>query len=82
MGKHTPTIRGLLPTNCLSVFDHFVVLALKGLSIEYWQEQSPKVLFKKGALKNFANFAGKYLSKSLIKKRLWRKCFPLNFANF
>ena len=26
---------GKLPTNCLSVVDHFVILALKGLSIEY-----------------------------------------------
>ena len=31
MVKHTQTIRWLLPTNCLSVFDHFVELALKGL---------------------------------------------------
>ena len=31
MVKHTQTIRQLLPTNCLSVFDHFVQLALKGL---------------------------------------------------
>ena len=31
MVKHTQTIRLLLPTNCLSVFDHFVKLALKGL---------------------------------------------------
>ena len=29
MVKHTQTIRRLLPTNCLSVFDHFVRLALK-----------------------------------------------------
>ena len=27
MVKHTQTIRRLLPTNCLSVFDHFVGLA-------------------------------------------------------
>ena len=32
MVKHTQTIRRLLPTNCLSVFDHFVALALKGLT--------------------------------------------------
>ena len=32
MVKHTQTIRRLLPTNCLNVFDHFVGLALKGLS--------------------------------------------------
>ena len=31
MVKHTQTIRRLLPTNCLSVFDHFVGLLLKGL---------------------------------------------------
>ena len=32
MVKHTQTIRRLLPTNCLSVFDHFVGLTLKGLT--------------------------------------------------
>ena len=31
MVKHTQTTSRLLPTNCLRVFDHFVVLALKGL---------------------------------------------------
>ena len=31
MIKQTQTIRRLLPTNCLSVFDHFVKLELKGL---------------------------------------------------
>ena len=32
MVKHAETIRQLLPTNCLSVFDHFVELVFKGLS--------------------------------------------------
>ena len=32
MVKHTQTIRRLLAMNCLSVFDHFVGLALKGLN--------------------------------------------------
>ena len=31
MVKHTQTIRRLLPTNYLSVFDHFVDLVLKRL---------------------------------------------------
>ena len=31
MDKHTETICRQQPTNCLSVFDHFVELALKGL---------------------------------------------------
>ena len=33
MVKHTHTIRWLLLTNCLSVFDYFVGLVLKGLKI-------------------------------------------------
>ena len=31
MVKHTQTIHRQKPTNCLSVFEHFVTLALKGL---------------------------------------------------
>ena len=50
---------------------------------------------KKGVLKNFAKFTGKHLCQSLsfnkvaglrsatlLKKRLWRRCFPVNFAKF
>ena len=33
MVKRTQTIRGQQPTNCLSVFSHFVVLKLKGLMV-------------------------------------------------
>ena len=32
MVKHTQTISRQKPTNCLSVFDHSVELALKGLN--------------------------------------------------
>ena len=32
MVKHTETIGLQQPTNCLSVFDHFMKLALKGLT--------------------------------------------------
>ena len=35
MVKHNKTICRLLPTNCLSVFDHFVRLVLKGLMVLY-----------------------------------------------
>ena len=34
MVKHTQEIRRLMQTNCLSVFDHFVGLALTGLRFE------------------------------------------------
>ena len=42
MVKHSQTIRRLLPTNYLSVFDHFVSLALKEVSLIllqfYWRK--------------------------------------------
>ena len=34
MVKHTQTVRRQYWTNCLNVFDHFVGLALKGLTFE------------------------------------------------
>ena len=49
---------------------------------------------KKGVLRNFAKFRGKYLCQSLffnkvaglpatvLKRRLWHRCFPVNFAKF
>ena len=55
-----------------------------------------EVFCKKGALKNFAKFTGKHLFQSLFfftkvadlrpatlfKKRLWHRCFPVNFEKF
>ena len=35
MVKHIQTIRRLLPTNCLCVFDHFLRLSLEGLMITW-----------------------------------------------
>ena len=50
---------------------------------------------KKGVLRNFTKFTGKHLCQSLLfnkvaglrpatllKKRLWHRCFPVNFAKF
>ena len=55
----------------------------------------PEVFCKKGVLRNFAKFTGKHLCQSLfsnkvadlrpttlLKKRLWRRCFPVNFVKF
>ena len=48
MVKHTPTIRWLLPTSCLSVFDHFMGLVLKGLALRLyivkWTEKTDIVM--------------------------------------
>ena len=49
---------------------------------------------RKGVLRNFGKFTGKHLCQSLfvnkvvgrpatlLKKRLWHRCFPMNFAKF
>ena len=55
----------------------------------------PEVFYKKGVPRNFAKFIGKQLCQSLffnkvaglrpatlLKKRLWRRCFSVNFAKF
>ena len=55
----------------------------------------PEMFCKKGVLRNFAKFTGKHLRQSLffnkvegfrpatlLKKRLWHRCFPVNFAEF
>ena len=60
------------------------------------QKQPPEVFCKKGVLKNFAKSTGKHLCQSLLfnnkatglvpasllKKKLWYRCFPVNFAKF
>ena len=55
----------------------------------------PEVFCDKGVLENVTKFTGKHLCQSLffnkfagvrsatlLNKRLWHKCFPLNFAKF
>ena len=38
---------------------------------------------RKGVPRNFAKFTAKHLrTATLLKKRLWRKCFSVNFAKF
>ena len=48
-----------------------------------------EVFYKKAVLRNFTEFTGKHLSQSLFinacnfaKKRLWHRCFSVNFAKF
>ena len=44
MIKHIQTIRRLLPTNCLTVFDHFVGLPLKWLMLILMSNVKKKTL--------------------------------------
>ena len=62
---------------------------------EILQKQPSEMFYKKGVLENFAKFTGKRLCHSiffnkvadlspatLFQKRLWHRCFPVNFAKF
>ena len=65
--------------------------------VEYlpFRSSRPGVFCKKGVLRKFAKITGKHLCQSLffnkvaglrlatsLKKRLWHRCFPVNFAKF
>ena len=60
-----------------------------------FEKQTPEVYYKKDVLKNFAKLTEKHLCQSpffnkiaglrpasLLKKRLWHRYFPVNFAKF
>ena len=60
-----------------------------------YRSSRPEMFCKKGVLRNFAKFTGKHLCQSLffnkvaglrpatlLKKRLWHRCFPVKFAKF
>ena len=49
MVNHTQTIRQLLP-NCLNVFDHFVELVFKGLTLSYLMLKHGQAYFKNLAM--------------------------------
>ena len=50
----------------------------------YVMKQSPRDIPRNSVLRNFTKFTGKYLglSATLFKKRLWHRCFPVNFVKF
>ena len=60
-----------------------------------FQKQPSEVFYKKDVLRYFTEFTGKHLCQSfffnkvaglrlttLLKKRLWYRCFPVNFVKF
>ena len=60
---------------------------------EIFRSSRPEVFCKKGVLRNFVKFTGKDLCQSLffnkvaglrpatlLKERLWQRCFPVNFT--
>ena len=63
--------------------------------MQIFRSSHPEMFCKKGVYANFAKLTGKHLCQSLfsnkvtdlrpatlLKKRLWHRCFPMNFAKF
>ena len=48
----------------------------------YVMKQSPRGVPRNSVLRNFTKFTGRYLGlpATLLKKRLWHRCFPVNFV--
>ena len=63
---------GKLPTNCLSVFGHFVNLLLKGLTLAFEKE----VLHRNNAL-SIVVLSTKQRYSSFSKKRFTKTCFKV-----
>ena len=67
-------------------------LILRWNCMKLLRSSRPEEFCKKDVLRNFAKFTGKRLCQNLffnklaaynfIKKRLWHRCFPANFAKF
>ena len=67
MVKHSETIRRLLLTNCLSVFDHVVELVLKGLTFLYL----PLSFLKEVVAANFNTRIIRQCDKNIILRVEW-----------
>ena len=81
-------------SSLVSYFENYILLCN---SHRYSKNRSShlRCTVKKGVLKNFAKFTGKHLSQSLVfnkvavlrsstllKKKLWHRCFPVNLEKF
>ena len=76
-------------------YHHYHVLLFHQYHYHLFRSSRLEVFCKKVVLKNFAKFAGKHLCRSLffnkisglrpatlLKTRVWHRCFLVNFAKF
>ena len=82
---------------CTLVKNDFLLVCTEivAMKILVFRSSRLEVFCKKVVLRNFTKFTGKYLCQSfffnkaagvrsatLLKKRLWHMCFPVNFVRF
>ena len=79
----------------LLVFLRHISIPTSSINSLSFRSSCPEVLREEGVLRNFSKFTGKHLCQSLffnkvaglrpatlLKKKLWHSCFPLNFTKF
>ena len=60
-------------------------MSLTDIEFLNYRSSHQRFSVKKGVLRNFGKLTGKHLCQGLFfnkKKRLWHRCFPVNFAKF
>ena len=78
-----------------NLYIHELLGYMRCLFFKTVRSSRPEVFCKKGFLRILAKLTGKYLCQSLflnkvaglrpatlLKKRLWHRCFPVNFVKF
>ena len=79
----------------VSFESHSWHLPIKSIKLKIFRSSHRSCSVRKGVLINFAKFIGRHLCQSLffnkiaglrpatlLKKRLWNRCFPVNFTKF
>ena len=79
----------------LEPFQTYMIEIFLRKQLTAFKNSHPEVFCKKGVLRNFTKFTGKHLCRSLFfnkvaglrhatsfKKRLWHRCFPVDFVKF
>ena len=87
--------RSIVPKSWVQLGIIKVIYFQNFMNINFYRSSHPEVFCKKGVLRNFPKFTGKHLRQSLffnkvaglrpatlLKKRLWHRCFHVNFAKF
>ena len=64
---------------------YFFAMSSLSLSVSQSRSGRPEVFCEKSVLRNIAKLTGKHLCPrlaTLFKKKLWHRCFPVNFVKF
>ena len=92
--RKNPTVKKLEKTLTVKLAIKIPKRLRASFSMLLFRRSHQRCSVSKGVLRNFEKFTGKHLCQSLffnedasrpatlLKKRFWHRCFPMNFAKF